>query len=150
MRAGALFDIEAEAARLIAARFAFGQLAEEVADLIEEFDVGGGIGAGIAPDGRLVDGDHFVDLFDPFDRLDALPTVCSPPCRWLERRIENIGDQEDLPEPETPVTAIKTPKGNLDIDIFQVVVGGSYDLQRFSSAVCAAFWGWGCSRLPVR
>ena len=62
--AGALFDIKAEAAGLIAARLAFGQLAEEVADFIEKLDIGGRIGAGIAPDRGLVDGDHFVDLFD--------------------------------------------------------------------------------------
>ena len=37
------------------------QLAEEIADIIEEFNVGGRIGAGSASDRGLINGDHFVD-----------------------------------------------------------------------------------------
>ncbi len=47
---------------LIAPGLAFGKLAEEIADFIEEFDVGRRIGPGIASDRGLVDGDHFVDI----------------------------------------------------------------------------------------
>ncbi len=78
---------------LIPLSFTFGQLGEEIADLIEEFDVGGGIGAGSAADRRLVDGDHFVDLFDSFDRFmfaDAQRGIVEGDWRG---RIEDIGDE---------------------------------------------------------
>ncbi len=67
MGTGAFFHIKAKASGFIAARFAFGQLAKEIANFIEKFDIGCRIGAGIAPNRRLVDGNHFIDVFNALD-----------------------------------------------------------------------------------
>src|SRR5262249_53301359 len=56
------FDIEAEAAWLVAALARFGQHGEELADGSEDAGVGGGIRTGSAADGRLIDFDDFVDV----------------------------------------------------------------------------------------
>ena len=63
--AGAFCHIEAEMAGVKAAQFAFGQFGKEIADIVEQFDIGRRIRARRAADGRLVDGDHFVEMIEP-------------------------------------------------------------------------------------
>jgi len=58
--AAAAFDIKTEAARFVAANLSFGLAGEKVADGAENAGVGGGVGAGGAADGGLVDDDDFV------------------------------------------------------------------------------------------
>src|SRR5206468_2688093 len=65
--AAAALDVEGEAAGLVAARLAFGQAGEPVADLGEGAGVGGGVGARGAADRRLVDVDDLVELLEPGD-----------------------------------------------------------------------------------
>ncbi len=59
--------VEGEAACVVAPHFGGGQLAVELADGIEELDVGAGIGTRSAADGILVDADHLVDVLQTFD-----------------------------------------------------------------------------------
>ena len=65
--AAAALDVEAEAAGLVAARLRFGEAREPVADVGEGAGVGGRVGAGGAADGRLVDVDHLVAMFEAGD-----------------------------------------------------------------------------------
>ena len=65
--AAAAGNVEAEPARLVAPDAGLGQLRVEIADLVEQLDVGGRVGAGRAADRRLVDVDDLVELVDPFD-----------------------------------------------------------------------------------
>ena len=65
--AAAAFDVEAEAAGLVAAGAAFGELGEPVADRREQVGVGGGIATRCAADRALVDIDDFIDLIEPID-----------------------------------------------------------------------------------
>jgi hypothetical protein len=58
-------DVEAEAPGLVAARGAFGQAGEPVADVGEGAGIGGGVGARGAADGGLVDVDDLVEIFSP-------------------------------------------------------------------------------------
>ena len=44
----------------------FRELAEEIPDIVKEFDVGGGIGAGSSSNRSLIDCNHFVDEVNPF------------------------------------------------------------------------------------
>ena len=69
--AAAALDVEAEAAGLVAARLAFGQAGEPVADLGEGAGVGGRVGAGRAADRRLIDVDHLVEIVEPGDLFVA-------------------------------------------------------------------------------
>src|SRR5581483_3331230 len=59
--------VEREPARLVAPGSGLLGLGEELADLVEEPDVGGRIRARRAPDRRLVDGDDLVQLLEPAD-----------------------------------------------------------------------------------
>ncbi len=81
--AGALLHVEAEPARPVPLRYALGELAEEVADVVEEFDEGRRVRAGSAPDRRLVDRDHLVDLIEPLDRF-VLADGSWALCKWLD------------------------------------------------------------------
>ena len=67
--AAAALDVEAEAAGLVAARLAFGQAGEPVADLGEGAGIGGRVGARGAADRRLIDVDHLVEIFEAGDLL---------------------------------------------------------------------------------
>ena len=62
--AAAALDVEAEAARLVAAHLRLGRLGEHLADLVEDAGVGGRVGARRAADGGLVDLDDLVDVLD--------------------------------------------------------------------------------------
>ena len=65
-------DVEAEPARLVPAAFRLGQLGVEVADVVEHLDVRRRVTPRRAADGRLVDGDHLVEVLQTLDRS------CSP------------------------------------------------------------------------
>ena len=65
--AAAAGDVEAETARLEAAHFRFGQLGEQIADQVEQFDVRGRIRPRRAADRRLVDVDRLVEMLEPGD-----------------------------------------------------------------------------------
>src|SRR3546814_8346962 len=61
--AAAALHIEAEAAGLVSAGLAFGQAGEPVADIGEGAGISGGVGAGSAADGGLVNVDDVVAMF---------------------------------------------------------------------------------------
>src|SRR5690606_16469076 len=62
--AAAALDVEREAPGRIAARLRFRQAGEPVADRGEGAGIGRGVRARRAPDGRLVDVDHLVEMFE--------------------------------------------------------------------------------------
>ena len=65
--AAAAFDVEREAADVVAAFAREGYAGEQVADGGEQAGVGGGVGARGAADGGLVDVDDFVELVEAAD-----------------------------------------------------------------------------------
>ena len=65
--ASATLDVEGEAAWFVAALARLGKHGKEVADGGEDAGVGGGIGAGGASNGRLIDLDDLVELVDTDD-----------------------------------------------------------------------------------
>ncbi len=75
-------DVEREASRRIAARLGFRQLREPFADRRESAGIGRGVRARRAADGRLVDVDHLVEMFDALDlvmRGRVLMRAVQPP-----------------------------------------------------------------------
>src|SRR6185295_5787489 len=68
--AAAALDVEAVAARPVAADARRRELREEVADLAERAGVGRGIAPRRAPDRRLVDHDHLVEVVQSRDLLE--------------------------------------------------------------------------------
>ena len=65
--AAAAFDVEREAADVVAAFAREGYAGEQVADGGEQAGVGGGVGTRGAADGGLVDVDDFVELVEAAD-----------------------------------------------------------------------------------
>ncbi len=62
--AAAAADVKGEAAGFKAADFGFGEGGEEVADGSPDTGVGGGVRAGGAADGGLVNNNNFIEVFD--------------------------------------------------------------------------------------
>ncbi len=67
--AAAALDVEGEAAGFVAARLGFGEAREPFADGREGAGVRRGVGARRAADGRLVDVDDLVEMFQAFDAV---------------------------------------------------------------------------------
>ena len=65
----AAFHIEAVAAWLVPAHPRLRQVRKEIANEGEQSGVGGRIGAGRAPNGRLVDVDDLIQRLNPFSSL---------------------------------------------------------------------------------
>ncbi len=85
-------DVEAEPAGLVAARPAFRQFGEPVADRREQVGIGGGVGPRRAADRRLVDVDDLVELFQPLDavvRRRHLAGAHQPARRRLVQRVHH-------------------------------------------------------------
>ena len=60
---------------------------------------------------RLIDDNSFIDIFESFDST-MFPIVTALPWKWfmiLFARISII--REDFPDPETPVTTVRQPRG---------------------------------------
>ena len=128
--AAAALDVEAEAAGLVAARSRLLGLGEELADVVEDAGVGGRVGARRAADRRLVDVDDLVDLVEAVDPVVGAGRSFAW-CRRLATAWCRVSlTRVDLPEPETPVTQQKTPSGNRDVDVLEVVLAGAADRQR--------------------
>src|SRR5690606_18543639 len=67
--AAASLDVEGKAPRLIASRLGFRQSSEPVANRRESARIGRGIGARRAADRRLINVNHLVQIFQPFDAV---------------------------------------------------------------------------------
>jgi hypothetical protein len=68
--------VEAEAARFEAADAGFGHAAKEVANFVEESDVGCGVGSGSGPDGVLIDGDDSAEVFEAVEFAEGSGVLC--------------------------------------------------------------------------
>ncbi len=123
--AAAAFDVEAEAALVVSAYLSLGHAGEEVADGGEHPGVGGGIGAGGAADGRLVDIDDLVDVLQSLDGPEfagGLSEVVDDVRRALvqdfidEAAFAGAGDARDADE---------FPQGEGHVDVLEVVFLGA-------------------------
>ena len=85
--AASALDVEGEAAGLVTPDSSLGQAGEDLADGGERAGVGGGVAAGRAADGRLVDVDHLVDVLDAGDRRRGRRECRGPGRRTWARRL---------------------------------------------------------------
>ena len=126
--AAAALDVEREAARLVAARPRLLGLGEQLADLVEQPDVGGRVGARRAADRRLVDRDDLVELLeagDPPVHPGALPRSVQP---VGDRLVEHLVDQRRLARARHPGDAAHHAERDLHVDVLEVVLRGALDL----------------------
>src|SRR5207302_7666127 len=121
-------DVEAEAARVVAAGARFRHGREQLAQRREQPRVGRGVRARRAPDRALVDVDDPIDLLEPLDsvagrRLDA---------RALQTRggvaEQRVDDQRRLPGARDSGDAREEAERDVDADARQVIAVGAEDL----------------------
>ena len=67
LRTAAFLHVEAKAPGLVATGTAFRELGKQLTDLVQDLDVCRWVGSRVPANGRLIDGNHFVDRIDSFD-----------------------------------------------------------------------------------
>src|ERR1022692_3624017 len=138
--AAAAFHIEAEAAGFVAALARFGQHGVEIANGRENTGVGGRIRSGSAADGRLVDLDNFVDMFQTFDGIMLAGIVVGAVDFFGERTVEDIVDECRFSAAGYAGDDDETAKGKFDGDVFQIVFASAMDDQLLAVAVTPSRW----------
>ena len=114
--AAAALDVEGEAAGLVAARPRLLRLGEQLADLVEEPDVGRRVGARRAPDRRLVDRDDLVELLEAGDALVRARAQLGAVQPVRHRLVEHLVDQRRLARARHAGHAREDAERDLDVD----------------------------------
>ena len=130
-------DVETESARLVAAAFRLAHLGEEAADLVQQLDVGGRIAARRATDGRLVDGDHLVEVLQPFDRF-MHARLAQPEVQIATQGLDqDVANQRTLARAGNAGHTNERPQGDLDVDLLEIVLLRAADDQLLTIALAA-------------
>ena len=126
--------IEGEAPCLIAAHPGLRRLAEQLANIVEHARIGGGVRAGRAANGLLVDIYDFVDVFKPLDALMPARLALGLVKPGGYALIENLIDQGGLAGAGHACHQCQCAQGKFHRKILQVVLPGPYDFQEFAVA----------------
>ena len=137
--AAAAFDVEAETAGAVAAQFGFGHLGKQFADRREQAGVGRRVGARRAANRRLVDDDGFVELLDAFDVVVAARHGAGPVQAGQQFFGQNVVDQAGFAGAGDAADHHQLAKRNLDVDILQIILAGTFDDQCLAVAIAALF-----------
>ncbi len=128
----------------LAADAGFGGAGEHAADRIPEAHVGGRAGARCLADGRLV---HFEHALDAVRRHAARCTAAAwppCPCRASARASSGCSTSSasvDLPEPETPVSAMSRPSGSSTSSLCRLCRRDAFELQHGRGVRAASHHG---------
>ena len=117
---------------LVAALARFGQHGEEFADRREDARVGRGIRARRAPDGRLVDLDHFVNLLGAFDRAERAGALHRAVERLRQRAIENVVHQRGFSRAGNARHDGEQAERQFKIHILQIIRFAAEDANEFA------------------
>ena len=122
--AAAALHVETEPALLVASGLGVRRGREKIPDQVEDAGIRGRIGPGRPPDGRLVDGDHLVQLLHPLDIL-VLPGDGPGPVQFpCQPLVHDLIDQGTLAGTGDSGNAGHDPKRDLHVNILQVVFPG--------------------------
>ena len=125
--AAASTHIEREPAGFVAADAGTGELGEERADVVEDANIGGGIAARSAADGRLVDFNNFVDMLDTRDAFIGQWLFKSMEEMPVEYGVECFVDEAGFPTAANAGYAYEASQGKGESYILEVVAGGTGD-----------------------
>jgi hypothetical protein len=89
-------DVEGEASGLVAADLGFLGGDEDLANVVEDADVGGGVAAGRAADGRLIDLDDAVEGLGPLERPVGARLLAGADELVLGRGEQDVVDERGL------------------------------------------------------
>ena len=140
--ATAAFDVERKTARLITALFRGRYLSEQFAHRREQAGVGRGIGARGAANRRLIDVNHFVEMFQAVNLVvwrrllrGAVDLACGG-------QIQRFVDQCGFARAGYACDAGHQADGQTQFDVFQIVATRAFDHQ-FFFGFGAAFFRYG-------
>ena len=126
--AAAALDVEREPPRLVAPRARLLGARVELADVVEQPDVGGRVGARRPADRRLVDVDDLVDLVEAADAPVRAGALLGPVQPVGHRLVEHLVHQRRLARPGDPGDRAQHAQRHLHVDVAQVVLRGPLHL----------------------
>ena len=120
--AAAALDVETEAAFIVSLRLRVGGGSEQIPNQVKDAGIGSRIGTGSPADGRLIDRNNLIQLFNPLDFL-VLSRYGSCPVQFLcQSLIENLVDQRALSRTGHTGYAGHHSKRKPDRDVFQIIL----------------------------
>src|SRR5262249_48108246 len=131
------FDVEREAAGVVAARLGFRQTGEPIADGGEGASVGRRVRARGAADRRLVDVDDLIEMFEALDlvvRGGMFAGAVQAPRRCL---VERLDDQRRLAAAGDAGDAAEGAERYARGDVAQIVAARAFDGEEFAVAFAA-------------
>ena len=135
-------DVEGEPARAVAPALGLRRGGKEVPDVVEKPRIGGGVGAGRAADGALVDVHHLVQVLDAFDAV-ALAGMDLHAHELRPQALEEyLVDQRRLAGPGDAGDHREGPQGEGNVNVPEVILRRADDFQEFPVA-CPALRGDG-------
>ena len=140
--AAAAGDVEGEAAGGEALALGVGLGGEEGADVVEGLDVGDGVGARRAADGRLVDEDDVVEVLRAGElavevRGLGLAGAGFAVERLHQRAVEDLVDERGFAGAGDAGDAAEQVEGDLDVDAAQVVDAGAGEREVLAAGLAA-------------
>ena len=141
--AAAAFHVEGEAAGLIATRLGFGEASVPVADGTEGAGVCRRVRARRAADGRLIDVDNLVEVFDAFDLLVRRGAIAGAVETAGEGLVERLDDERGLAAAGDAGNAGEDAERDFGGNVLQVVAGRADDADHLLLVGPAAFCGDG-------
>ena len=123
--ATAAAHVERETSGLVASYLRFGQADKQVADVAEHARIGGGIGTRCAPQRRLIDVHHLVDIFQPF-KVVVWQRVLQRTVELLRKDgLQGFVDERGLPATRHARHTDELTQRKLYVDALQIVATGS-------------------------
>ena len=116
--AATALDIKGEAPRRKAAHFRIGGGSIQLPNIGKDTGIGRRIGARRAPDRRLVNVDHLVQMFDAFDGAVLAGTGTRVVQIRRQSLVQNLVDQRGFTGTRHTGDAIERPQLKGDIDVF--------------------------------
>src|SRR5579862_5976330 len=136
------FHVEAEAAGFVAAFARFGQHRIEFSNRSEYTRIGGGIRAGCAADGRLIDLHHFINVFDALNFAVRAGLLH----RAIESRgqgaVEDVIDERRFPRARNARDDGEKAERQSDVDVFEVVAMRAENCDGFSVGAAPRLGNW--------
>ena len=80
----------------------------------------------------LVDGDDLFEIFGAFDGIVSPGASLAPYSRWRMARSRMSKISEDLPDPDTPVTATSKPSGRRTVMFWRLCCARAVDGEGFA------------------
>ena len=100
---------------------------EKLPDRIEGLQIRDGIGTRRSTDGRLIDKDDVADVLRAFELSMEADAAVPVTLRTLHGCIEDVVHQRALAGSANAGNAHEQPERNLDVDLFEIVLGGTED-----------------------